>query len=228
MTGSVAQDQLQSFDRHNAYMLTLHVEQLHRSVRRQDFMRLSGSPPPAVSYPDPSIDPVPPRRAPKGEGVALMDGAYWLDHCARLSGRMADFDHQTRRGYVIACKLLGLSWGAVKDAIGAARTSGADRAAEVWAPYMSAPAEKYLGFVYVARHAKDRGERKIGFSTNLKKRMAALSRQEGEAVFTVYAKPGTMLIEWALHADMGPTVPGKAEWYEHDAIPVWLKRGEAA
>ena len=216
-----------AFDRGNASMLTLHVEQLFLSVRRQTFLDLRGSPPPKSKYPDPTIDPVPPRRAPKGNGVGLMDARYWLDHCARLSGRMSDFDHQTRRGYTIACKLLGLSWGYTIDAIGAARTSGVDRAAEVWAPYMSAPDERYIGLVYVARHANDRGERKVGFTTNLKKRMASLSRQEGEAVVAIYSNPGTMLIEWALHADLGVNLPGKAEWYKQEDIPVWMRREEA-
>lgn len=217
---------MSDFDRQNAYMLTLHTEQLYKAVRLRTFMDLRGSPPPESPYPDPTIAPVSPRRPPKGDGVKLMDALYWLDHCARLSGRMADFDHQTRRGYVIACKLLGLSWSAVQSAIGAARTSGADRAAEVWAPYMSVPDERYIGLVYVARHANDRGARKIGFTTDLKKRMAALSRQEGESVFPIYSSPGTMLIEWALHADMGANLPGKPEWYTRDAIPVWLHRGD--
>lgn len=203
------------------------AEALHRDVRRRVFISLSGSEPPRSRYPDPSIRLHPPLHAPKGNGIDIAEAEYWLDHCARLSGRMDDFDHQTRRGYTIACRLLGLSWSDVQHAIGSACTAGVGPAAKVWAPYLSAPDARFVGHVYVARHEYDRGERKVGFSTNLAKRMTSLSRVEGEPVVLVNALPGTMLIEWALHADLGHTVTDKAEWYPKTSIPTWLLAAEA-
>lgn len=208
--------------------LTLRVEELHRDVRRRIRVELGGQPERPSPYPDESIVPHPPLYHPKANGVDVADAEYWLDHCARLSGRMSDFDHQTRRGYTISCRLLGLGWDGVQRAIGATRTSGVVPAAGVWASYLSPPDSRFIGHVYVARHEYDRGERKVGFSTNLAKRMKSLSRSEGEPVVLVNAMPGTMLIEWALHCELGFTIrPDKSEWYAAGSLPVWLVGGAA-
>lgn len=212
MSDSVAQDQIKA--------LTDRVRQLFLDRRNRIFIELTGSPTPVSGFPDTSLNPKPPMRAPSGDGRSIADAAYWLDHCAYLSGRMDDFDHETRRGYTIACKLLGLSWNDTQGAIGATRSCGVEKAAAVWAPYLSAPDARYIGLVYVARHERDSGVRKVGFTTNIDKRMKALSRTEGRRVVVVSAVPGTMLNEWALHMDLG--APVKSEWYPTTAIPAWL------
>ena len=134
---------------------------------------------------------------------------------------MDDFDHETRRGYTIACKLLGLSWHYTQWAIGAARSAGIEKAAQVWAPYMSAPDNRYVGHVYVARRADGVGPVKVGFSTNVAKRMKRLTKIVGYPVDVLVTHPGTMLIEWALHMEMGAPYE-RAEWYLPDQIPEWL------
>jgi hypothetical protein len=206
-------DQLRSI-----YDLTLLVQQLCVDRMAEAHRELGG--PPSSKHPDPSIEVWAPRREPTGSGVAVEEAKFWLDHCARLSGRMSDFDHETRRGYTIACKLLGLGWDNTQRAIGAARTSGVEAAAAVWAPYMSTPDHRYVALVYVARYEVDRGIWKVGFTTDLPKRLKSLSRHNGGKIIAVSAVPGTMLDEWALHMDLGRCI--KPEWYPAEAIPSWL------
>lgn len=211
-------------DRHlaEAYRrLAWNARGLYEARQRKVFVDLAGHEPPTTKYPDPTIPVRPPLRGPKGFGVSEVAARYWLEHCALLSGRMDDFDHETRRGYTIACKLLGMSWTHTQWAIGGAKTSGVQRAAEVWAPYMNSPDPRYVGHVYVARREDGVGPIKVGFTTNIKKRMKRLSSQQRHPIEAIAVHPGTMLIEWALHMELGATA-GAPEWYLPEQIPEWL------
>lgn len=162
----------------------------------------------------------PRRREANGDGVSVSDAAYWLELCAILARPADDFDHDTRRGWTIACRLTGLSWADVQSALTDTRHSGAHAAANAWAPHMKCPDARCIGRLYSA-HAIGRPDPiKVGFSTNVEKRMKALSRLEGCEVVSVCHLPATMLHEWGMHMQL--LHPVKSEWYPRKQIPAWL------
>lgn len=157
---------------------------------------------------------------PTGKGVPLDVAAYWLDICAPLAFPASDDDHESRRGWVIACRLTGLGWGWIECALADTRHSGSARASAAWAAFMKEPDERYIGALYAAHVVGRPGVVKVGFSTNVPKRMKALSRREGAEVVAIHHHPATMLHEWAMHMQL--RFPIKSEWYPREQIPSWL------
>lgn len=158
-------------------------------------------------------------RAPLRNVVSQVDAALWLHMCATLCRSADDFDHDTRKGWTISCRLLGLNWFGARDALVDAITVDIDEAASAWAPHLGEPDARYVGWVYRASFGRDSREVKIGFTTKPKQRLAALSRKEGRAVQFEELRPATMLHEWALHQQ--GRHPIKAEWYPREFAPAF-------
>lgn len=153
------------------------------------------------------------------------EAAFWLEICGRLCriGGADDFDHHTRRGYTIACRLLGLSWNDCQKAIGDVRQIGGAASAPYWSGRMAKADPRFVGHVYSAHVLDNPSVVKIGFSCTPEKRMKSLSRQHGHMVLDVVLQ-GTMLHEWALHQLIcKPVAP---EWYPAKEIPEWLLPAE--
>lgn len=158
-----------------------------------------------------------------GNGVSTGEAEFWLDLCARLCRDADDFDHETRRGWTIACRLLGLSWHHRERALSDVYNYSAAEAAPHWAHHLSAPDERYIGFVYSAYAVGAPDVVKIGFSRHPDRRMKQLSRLEGREVRLIDIWPGTMLHEFSLHQHGRRRV--KAEWYPRETLPGWLLEG---
>lgn len=159
-------------------------------------------------------------RTRKGNGVSVADATFWLDMCNRLCRDADDFDSDTRRGWTIACRLLGLGWSERERALYDTACYGAAAAAKHWAPYLSVPDQRYVGFVYVAVAPSRPTILKVGFSTQPVRRMEQLSRIEKTPVQAVVIHPGTMLHEWSFHQH--GRHPVKPEWYPSSTIPGWI------
>jgi hypothetical protein len=159
---------------------------------------------------------------PKGNGVDEASAAYWLDICHRLCRDADDFDHETRKGWTIACRLLGLGWNETQRAIGDTSNHSPVEAARHWARFLSPPDARYVGFVYTACVVGNPDVIKVGFSCRPDSRVKQLSRLEGRMVELVSVRPGTMLHEWSLHQNCRKHIKGKAEWYRREGVPAWL------
>lgn len=157
-----------------------------------------------------------------GVGRTVPEAALWLRTVAPLAvaAEYGDDDPGERKTLMWACRLLGLSWGDVHKAINDCRRFGDAAAALAWARFMRPLDERYVGFIYSARAAKEPGVTKIGFSTRPEKRMKELSRIYGLEIRLVCALPGTILHEWALHQNTPFSVA--PEWYRTSAVPFWL------
>lgn len=156
-------------------------------------------------------------RAPLRNVVSQADAALWLHMCATLCRSADDFDHDTRKGWTISCRLLGLNWSDTRDALVDAITADIDEAASAWAPYLGEPDARYVGWVYRASFGLGGREVKVGFTTKPNSRLARLSRDEDRAVQFEELRPATMLHEWALHQQ--GRHPFKPEWYPRECAP---------
>lgn len=161
--------------------------------------------------------------APYAIGISEVDAAFWLGLCEVLCRPADECDHDYRRGWTIACRLTGLSWTQVKQALGDAHYSSAADAGQMWSRHMSPPDERYCGFVYIARASKFPDLVKIGFSTNPIKRMKSLSSQTGLETHLLWTIHATMLHEWALHSLLYPGRKMPApEMYPIERVCSWL------
>lgn len=180
--------------------------------RRQDVPPLWGS------Y---RMEPGPPF-ARRGFGeVNSEEAGFWLGICAALTGPARDgHDSFLRKGFTAACRLTGIGWTYISKAIYDVRFFGAEAAGNAWALYMRPADERCIGEIYVAHAVGQPDVVKVGFSTQIEKRLATLTRQEGRKVVLDNLVPGTLLHEWALHAQIPGAV--KSEWYPRENIPSWL------
>lgn len=157
-------------------------------------------------------------------GVAKMRAYSLLADCAALvtAANLQGFDdHEGRRSFMLACRILGLPWAHVEKAIADVANFGVSEAAEAWALYLGPTDQKIVGKVYVACSSTRPDIFKIGFSQNPVKRAKSLSRIHGVPIDIIHDEASTMLHEWAIHqllhrASVAP------EWYRADAVPSWL------
>jgi len=163
-----------------------------------------------------------PRGARTKDGLSVGEATGMLDLCSKLTwagGASADFPEE-RRGFTLACRLTGLKWDEVQYACHQTRRFGPIKTSLFWAPFMSGPDERIVGFVYSATSQAMPGLTKIGFSRNPEKRMRSLSREIGAEVTLEAYLPGTMLHEWALHQIIFRQPV--SEWHPADDVPGWL------
>lgn len=163
-----------------------------------------------------------PKSCRRQSGVSLLDASAVLDLCGRLTwaGHASSDFPEDRRGYTISCRLTGLGWDHVQYAASHARRFGPYKAAIQWAPFMTDPDPRVIGFVYSATSIAMPGLIKIGFSRNPKKRMHSLTREIGAEVVLQRHVPGTLLHEWALHQVLFRQP--FSEWHPAEDVPVWL------
>lgn len=167
-------------------------------------------------------------KRPRGNGVPVSGAAHWLEVCQILCRSADDFDQETRRGFVIACRLLGLGWSGVHSALSDTYSYGPALSAQAWAPFLSEPDERFVGFVYTAEAPARPDIVKVGFSGDPDRRMGELTRIEHSPVRLLSTRPGTMLHEWSLHhLILRPVQP---EWYPVAELPSFLRpaKSEAA
>jgi hypothetical protein len=157
-------------------------------------------------------------------GVVKMRAYCLLEDCAALvaaANLQGIDDHEGRRSFMLACRLLGLSWSHVEKAIADVVNFGVADAADAWARYLGPSDKKIVGKVYVAVAGARPGIVKIGFSKNPTARAKSLTRQHSTPIDIIHDENGTMLHEWAIHqllhrASVSP------EWYRAAEIPSWL------
>lgn len=212
---SVAQDQLRAFaDQIEAF-------RLDQRRRRRHYASFGATPPHRGTAVRTRHTPGSrlPRRL-TGEGVSTDHAEKWLGICETLCRAADDFDHETRRGWVIACRLLGLGWTDVQSALSDTALFGAETAARHWAPYMGSVDARFLGVVYTAEAVGRPGTIKVGFSTDPNRRMVELRRTQHAHVRLLSTRPATMLHEWALHQSINRQV--EPEWYPVNELPSFL------
>lgn len=156
------------------------------------------------------------------DGLSVREAAPMLDLCSKLTwagSASGDFP-EDRRGFTLACRLTGLKWDEVQFACHQTRRFGPNKTSLYWAPFMSGPDERIVGFVYSATSQAMPGLTKIGFSRNPVKRMRSLSREIGAEVTLEACVQGTMLHEWALHQIIFRQPA--SEWHPTEDVPIWL------
>lgn len=149
---------------------------------------------------------------------SLLEEVATLVRAANIQG--CD-DAEGRRSYMLACRILGLSWVSIHKAVADVSNYGVTDAAKAWARYLGPTDKRIVGQVYVAVCDGRPDIIKIGFSQNPAKRAKALTRQQGSIVEIIHEEGGTMLHEWAIHQFLflSSVAP---EWYRASEVPAWL------
>jgi len=108
--------------------------------------------------------------------VTDAEATHWLAMCSALTGAARDGqDAFLRKGWTNVCRLTGLSWGLVTAAVNDVRYFGAAAAGAAWSLYMRHPDERCVGEIYVAHVVGQPSIVKVGFTTQIDKRMTALT-----------------------------------------------------
>ncbi|WP_421696891.1 GIY-YIG nuclease family protein [Ancylobacter sp.] len=162
-------------------------------------------------------------RAPRKDELSLAEAERVLRIGATLAW-VAEYDDGEWTGartMTLLCRLWGLCNTSARHALGDAITDPS-AAAEAWQVYLSRPDQRIVGVVYVAERRDDPSIIKVGFSTNVHRRMRELSSGQHATMRLLASYRATMLHEWAVHRSLPYSREMKSEWYRRKDIPLWL------
>lgn len=197
------------------------IEKMAKSIRDKHIADLGGLKKTNVNREGVAIG-RPRFRAPE-KPIDHGDASLWIEVCSRLciAGGADAYDPCDRRGYSIACQMLKLNYADVQKLVSDYRNYGREATIDVWASSIGTPSDKNFGFLYCAHKFGAPDVVKIGFSTNVAKRLLRISRDERATMIELSVRPATLLHEWAIHNTLLGAV--KSEWYPRSVVPGFLR-----